>query len=43
MHELFTYGILRCEDIMYAIVEPYHEPTAALLRDYRRLAVKNEY
>jgi gamma-glutamylcyclotransferase (GGCT)/AIG2-like uncharacterized protein YtfP len=43
MQNLFTYGSLMCEDIMFAVVGgPLHR-TRALLPRYRRLLVKNEH
>lgn len=42
MHDLFTYGTLMCRDIIEALAGPCCEASDAVLRDYRRLAVKNE-
>jgi gamma-glutamylcyclotransferase (GGCT)/AIG2-like uncharacterized protein YtfP len=43
MQNLFTYGSLMCEDIMFAVVGGPLHYTRALLPRYRRYLVKNEH
>ena len=40
--DYFAYGTLMCEDIMFAVTGSHFSRTAGFLRDYRRLAVKDE-
>ncbi len=42
MQNLFTYGSLRCEDIMFAVVGQVLRHHPASLADYRCYTVKNE-
>ena len=42
MQNLFTYGSLMCEDIMFAVAGGPLSHTPALLLDYCRFLVKNE-
>ena len=42
MRNLFTYGSLMCEDIMFAVTGEPLRHTPALLPRYRRFLVKNE-
>ena len=42
MQNLFTYGSLMCEDIMFAVSGGPHSHSPAVLSQYRRFLVKNE-